>query len=142
MPAHQLPPNTVRKSRSHAALADSPSPTSRSASAFHVQKRRNVSQSRAQSANRNRQKSEHYPSTPKTPKTPKGAGGFADFVNFTPSDSSKILTGVAPSGSSKTKARREKEAMEKRRRLSQAAIRAVQSAGGNIDSLVEEGLLM
>jgi hypothetical protein len=97
--------------------------------------------------------------SPRTPKTPKsgsadnggggggGTGGgnggaIVDFVNFTPSDSMKILTGVAPSGSSKTKARREKEALEKRRRLSQAAMRAVQAAGGNIDALVEEGFLV
>lgn len=63
-----------------------------------------------------------------------------NFVNFTPNDSMKILTGVAPSGSSKTKARREKEAAEKTRRLGQAAVRAVQAAGGSIDTLVEEGL--
>jgi len=61
-----------------------------------------------------------------------------DFVNFTPSDSSKILTGVAPSGSSKTKARREKEAMEKRWRLSQAAMKAVRAAGGDVERLVKE----
>lgn len=60
-----------------------------------------------------------------------------DFVNYTPSDSRKILTGVAPSGSSKTKARREKEALEKRRRLSQAAVRAVRAAGGSLEGLGE-----
>jgi hypothetical protein len=65
-----------------------------------------------------------------------------DFVNFTPSDSRKILTGVAPSGSSKTKARREKEAMDKRRKFSQAAVRAVREAGGDVGSLVEQGLLV
>ncbi|CAG8979346.1 hypothetical protein HYALB_00002472 [Hymenoscyphus albidus] len=69
-------------------------------------------------------------------------GGMVDFVNYTPDDSKKILTGVAPSGSSKTKARREKEAMEKRRRLTQAAARAIRAVGGNIDRLVEEGLLV
>jgi hypothetical protein len=69
-------------------------------------------------------------------------GGMVDFVNFTPQDSKKILTGVAPSGSSKTKARREREAMEKRRKLSQAALRAVRAAGGDVESLVEEGLLV
>jgi hypothetical protein len=42
---------------------------------------------------------------------------------------------VAPSGSSKTKARREKEAMERRRRLSQAAVRAITKAGGDVDDL-------
>lgn len=72
------------------------------------------------------------------------AGG-SGFVNFTPDDSRKILTGVAPSGSSKTKARREKEAADKRRKLSQAAMKAVMEAGGDIDSLrrlENEGLLM
>jgi hypothetical protein len=77
-------------------------------------------------------------STPCTPSTP----GTVDFVNFTPSDSRKILTGVAPSGSSKTKARREKEALEKRRKLSQAAVRAVREAGGDVESLVEQGLFV
>ncbi|KAI8941226.1 hypothetical protein NX059_002461 [Plenodomus lindquistii] len=71
--------------------------------------------------------------------------GGSGFVNFTPDDSRKILTGVAPSGSSKTKARREKEAADKRRKLSQAAMKAVMEAGGDIDSLrrlEREGLLM
>ncbi|KAF2022417.1 hypothetical protein BU24DRAFT_458274 [Aaosphaeria arxii CBS 175.79] len=63
------------------------------------------------------------------------------FVNFTPDDSRKILTGVAPSGSSKTKARREKEAAEKRRKLSQAAVKAVIEAGGDLARLEEGGLL-
>ena len=75
------------------------------------------------------------------PRTP-SLGVAVDFVNFTPSDSKKILNGVAPSGSSKTKARREKEAMEKRRKLSQAAVRAVRAAGGDVESLVEQGLLV
>lgn len=63
------------------------------------------------------------------------------FVNFTPDDSRKILTGVAPSGSSKTKARREKEAAERRRKLSQAAVKAVMDAGGDLTRLEEGGLL-
>ncbi|EAW10748.1 developmental regulatory protein WetA [Aspergillus clavatus NRRL 1] len=57
------------------------------------------------------------------------------FVNFTPSDSKKILTGVAPSGSSKTKARREQEARDRRRKLSEAAINAVRNAGGDVEAL-------
>lgn len=64
------------------------------------------------------------------------------FVNFTPDDSKKILTGVAPSGSSKTKARREKEAAEKRRKLSEAAKKAVLEAGGDLETLEREGLLV
>jgi hypothetical protein len=63
-------------------------------------------------------------------------------VNFTPSDSRKILTGVAPSGSSKTKARREKEAADKRRKLSQAAVRAVVEAGGDLGRLEKEILVL
>ena len=69
-------------------------------------------------------------------------GGGGGFVNFTPSDSRKILTGVAPSGSSKTKARREKEAADKRRKLSQAAVRAVVEAGGDLGRLEKEILVL
>lgn len=58
-----------------------------------------------------------------------------DFMNFTPQDSQRILTGVAPSGSSKTKARREQEASEERRRLSLAAIKAIEVAGGDTEAL-------
>ena len=88
----------------------------------------------SKSANHSRRKSSGTgPTTPKTPNTALG------FVNFTPNDSKRILTGVAPSGSSKTKARREKEAMERSRRLSQAALRAVQKAGGDLEMLKVEG---
>jgi hypothetical protein len=59
-----------------------------------------------------------------------------DFVNFTPKDSVKLLGDVAPSGSSKTRARREQEARDKKRRLSEAAVRAVRraakAAGGDV----------
>jgi hypothetical protein len=78
------------------------------------------------------------PRPPRTPKTPTGPGGFGviDFVNFTPKDSVKLLSDVAPSGSSKTRARREQEARDKRRRLSEAAVRAVRraakAAGGDV----------
>lgn len=80
------------------------------------------------------------PSTALKPvKTPSPRGSnksvSVSFVNFTPSDSKKILTGVAPSGSSKTKARREQEARERRRKLSEAAMVAIRNAGGDVDSL-------
>lgn len=68
-----------------------------------------------------------------------GGGGGIGFVNFTPSDGGVLMTGVAPSGSSKTKARREKEAQDRRRRLSEAAIKAVAAAGGDVDKLIEQG---
>ncbi len=70
-----------------------------------------------------------------------GRSPTAGFVNYTPSDSRKILTGVAPSGSSKTKARREKEAEDKRRRLSEVAKRVIIEAGGDVTALEREGLL-
>ena len=75
--------------------------------------------------------------TPRTPKTPKTrtAGFEMNFVNLTPADSAKLLSDVAPSGSSKTRARREQEARDKRRRLSEAAVRAVRRAGGDTKAL-------
>ncbi|KAJ5898938.1 hypothetical protein N7495_003682 [Penicillium taxi] len=76
---------------------------------------------------------------PKSAKSgsPRGANKSVSvsFVNFTANDSQKILTGVAPSGSSKTKARREQEAQDKRRKLSEAALRAVRNAGGDVEAL-------
>jgi hypothetical protein len=88
-------------------------------------------------------KAEKKSSWPRTPGRGKNNGGMlGDFVNYTPDDSKEILTGVAPSGSSKTKARREKEAMEKRRKLSQAAARAIMAAGGDLGGLREEGLFV
>lgn len=64
-------------------------------------------------------------------KKQKGDAPVIEFHNFTPQDGSRILSGVAPSGSSKTKARREKEALEKRRRFSELAIQHVQELGGD-----------
>ena len=61
------------------------------------------------------------------------------FVNFTPNDGGMLMTGVAPSGSSKTKARREKEAADRRKKMNEAAIRAVAAAGGDVERLMEQG---
>ena len=69
----------------------------------------------------------------KPPKTV--SANFDNFVNFTAHDSDRILTGVAPSGSSKTKARREQEASEKKRKLSLAALRAIEEAGGDVNAV-------
>ncbi|KEQ65405.1 uncharacterized protein M437DRAFT_64016 [Aureobasidium melanogenum CBS 110374] len=66
----------------------------------------------------------------------------SSFVNYTASDSEKLLSGVAPSGSSKTKARREREAVENRRRFSQAALKAVVKAGGDLAELRDAGLML
>jgi hypothetical protein len=134
-PPHSSPPRHRIHHRSHSSYhppryethrqtpgsdsEDSPSPSPTP----QVRKRK--------SASNNRSKVKNTSTTP----------GTVDFVNFTPSDSRRILTGVAPSGSSKTKARRENEALEKRRKLSQAAVRAVRAAGGDVKSLMEQGLL-
>ncbi|RAH71368.1 developmental regulatory protein WetA [Aspergillus aculeatinus CBS 121060] len=67
--------------------------------------------------------------------SPRGKAVTVSFVNFTANDSKKILTGVAPSGSSKTKARREQEARDRRRKLSEAALNAVRNAGGDVEAL-------
>ncbi|KAH8434929.1 developmental regulatory protein WetA [Aspergillus melleus] len=69
--------------------------------------------------------------------SPRGAGKSVtvSFVNFTPHDKNKILTGVAPSGSSKTKARREQEARDRRRKMGEAALNAVRKAGGDVEAL-------
>lgn len=102
-----------------------------------------VTESRSRRASSSRRASRHRrtKSTNSTPRHPQGGDKGGGFVNFTPSDSKKILSGVAPSGSSKTKARREKEAADKRRRLSQAAMRAVMEAGGDVEALQKAGLL-
>ncbi|RYP19174.1 hypothetical protein DL765_003489 [Monosporascus sp. GIB2] len=68
-----------------------------------------------------------------------GGCGAIGFVNFTPSDKNVLMTGVAPSGSSKTKARREREALDRQRKLSEATIRAVREAGGDVDKFIEQG---
>lgn len=72
----------------------------------------------------------------------KGGGGQIGFVNYTPDDSKVLMTGVAPSGSSKTKARREREAAERQRRLSEAVMKAVAAAGGDVARLKEEGIVL
>ncbi|OQD74484.1 hypothetical protein PENDEC_c010G02447 [Penicillium decumbens] len=77
------------------------------------------------------------PKSARSSTSPRGSNKSVSvsFVNFTANDSDKILGGVAPSGSSKTKARREQEARERRRKLSEAALRAVRKAGGDVDAL-------
>ncbi|ROW13293.1 hypothetical protein VPNG_05528 [Cytospora leucostoma] len=72
-----------------------------------------------------------------------GVGGAQiGFVNYTPNDHNVLMTGVAPSGSSKTKARREKEAMERQRKLSEAVRKAVTAAGVDVGRLKEEGIVI
>ncbi|KAK0745255.1 hypothetical protein B0T21DRAFT_390378 [Apiosordaria backusii] len=73
-----------------------------------------------------------------------GGGGGGSFVNYTPQDKQLLMTGVAPSGSSKTKLRREKEAKEKAREFKERLARAVEAAGGDLERLkeVEEGLAL
>lgn len=116
-------------------LSRSPSPTPQP----HFHRRRPSGQAQRTSTTHSRRKSSQ--SSHGSARAP--PSGNVGFVNFTPDDSRKILTGVAPSGSSKTKARREKEAADKRRKLSLAAVKAVMEAGGDVDrlrALEREGL--
>jgi len=96
------------------------------------------------------QRARSHSRPPRTPKTPKascasdgcgGGGVMIDFVNFTPKDSVKLLSDVAPSGSSKTRARREMQARENRKKLSEAALKAVKVAGGDV-SVFEKAIVM
>ncbi|KAJ0107383.1 hypothetical protein J7T55_009347 [Diaporthe amygdali] len=64
-----------------------------------------------------------------------GGGGGGGFVNYTPNDHGVLMTGVAPSGSSKTKARREKEAIERQRKL-------LAEVGVDVDRLKQEGIVI
>ncbi|KAI5295007.1 hypothetical protein KEM52_002624 [Ascosphaera acerosa] len=57
------------------------------------------------------------------------------FVNYTIEDKDEILAAVAPSGTMKTRARREQEAREETRRLEEAALAAIIRAGGNPEDL-------
>ncbi|KAI1778662.1 hypothetical protein F4818DRAFT_306340 [Hypoxylon cercidicola] len=69
-----------------------------------------------------------------------GGGAFSiEFCNYTPNDKKVLMNGVAPSGSSKTKARREKEAMEHKRQMSEAYIQAIRAAGGDVEKLRQNG---
>ena len=145
------PFSTPKRSRQHRSPLRSPSPSISPTNTSRVLRQR--SPTRAVTEHQ-RRKSIHKPGpikdkdrdrewskaarTPKTVKTPtSGQGGFAaiDFVNFTAKDGEKLLGDVAPSGSSKTRARREQEARDKRKRLGEAALRAVRSAGGDIRAL-------
>ena len=113
-------------------LSRSPSPTPQPR--FH--RRRPSGQAlRSSTVQARRKSSQSSHASSRAPSNASSSGLNVGFVNFTPDDSRKILTGVAPSGSSKTKARREKEAAEKRRKLSQAAVKAVIEAGGDVERL-------
>lgn len=72
-----------------------------------------------------------------------GAGGSLsiEFCNYTPSDKKVLMNGVAPSGSSKTKARREREAQENKRKMSEAYMQAIRAAGGDVEKLRQSGFI-
>ncbi|OTB10645.1 hypothetical protein K445DRAFT_240426 [Daldinia sp. EC12] len=68
-----------------------------------------------------------------------GGGGMSiEFCNYTPSDKKVLMNGVAPSGSSKTKARREREAQEKNERY----VEAIRAAGVDVEKLRQNGFLV
>lgn len=71
----------------------------------------------------------------------KKKNGGIGFVNFTPEDHGYLMNGVAPSGSSKTRARREKEAADRARKTKEAMVQAVREAGGDVEMLREVVML-
>lgn len=71
-----------------------------------------------------------------------GANGGLGFVNYTPNDHNVLMTGVAPSGSSKTKMRREKEALEKQRKMSEVMAKIATNAGVDVAMLKEKGIVI
>ncbi|EGS18610.1 uncharacterized protein CTHT_0052150 [Thermochaetoides thermophila DSM 1495] len=86
-------------------------------------------------------------SSPNNPPTSSTSGGKKPaptptdgFVNYTPQDRNLLMTGVAPSGSSKTKARREREAAERQREFRDKLTKMVQAAGGDVSKLGLEKL--
>lgn len=75
------------------------------------------------------------------PDSTRSSSRIISYINFTQNDSRKILAGVAPSGSNKTKARREKEAMRKQRRWTQSVMNTYQKAvasGKDLSTVVIE----
>jgi hypothetical protein len=72
---------------------------------------------------------------------PRSPTGGIVFQNLTANDSHQILSGVAPSGSSKTKERREKLAREKQRKYSEMLLERFRKAGGDTEMLGLQGLL-
>lgn len=78
------------------------------------------------------------PKSASTLRSPRSTTGNFGFVNFTPDDKSKILTGVAPSGSSKTKQRREQEAMDRKRKSSHVALKVMEAVGGDVERFKRE----
>ncbi|KAL2045307.1 hypothetical protein N7G274_002390 [Stereocaulon virgatum] len=140
-----LPPAFFDAKPSHLASLPRPPTTPPSPSPLTSPLKRHL-RSQSKSHRRNQKSCGHVKSPSKSAaslKSPKSAGalrspkstGQFGFVNLGPNDKSKILTGVAPSGSSKTKARREQEAIEKKRRSSQAALKAVEALGGDVERL-------
>lgn len=103
----------------------------------HTPPSRSPSRSRSPDSGRisSRRSSKNSPKSRKSSSSASRTPGISldsmSFVNYTPTDSQRILAGVAPSGSSKTKARREKEAAEKQKAL----MEALRKAGGNVDQL-------
>lgn len=127
-PSPPFSPSTTRMPRSN---------KTRSPSRPDSTRKKSISRSGPMSDNdtrRHRSASRGPPKTPRTPRSATNNFGAIDFVNFTPKDARKLLSDVAPSGSSKTRARREQEAREKRKKLGEAALHAVKVAGGDIET--------
>lgn len=133
LPTNTLPLATSRFSRRESLCSMPPAPSSpvvNSHSEFDPpQPRYDRSSRRASLASIKTKMSTSQKRLSKTPSLPKttnnGKSGAANFINYTPNDGDKIVTSVTPSGSSKTTARRGKEAAERRKNLISSIVAAV-----------------
>ena len=122
----------------HSAMPSMPPmPTTPSHNPNGVRKRRSASSMRRVSSGQSCGSMSGAPRTPSRRSSVEPRSPSKDpFVNYTPDDHSKLMNGVAPSGSSKTKERRDRELKEKTRKLMQAVVQA----GGDVHTLEAQGL--
>lgn len=130
--AKLAPPHAIRKQKSWSHNRRS---SGAMAMSVMTSKSRVPSASSSASEPQLQQQNNRPPATPDRRRSSDGGG--IGFVNFTPNDHDFLMTGVAPSGSSKTKARREKEAIDRQRRLNEAVMRVVADSGVDVTTLKE-----
>lgn len=144
---HHGLPHHPHHSRSHSSQQHSKQqlpvhPSSSSSSSRHPPSKPTPrSTSASKSHSRSRSTSNNHSSNSNSQPSSRGGEGIG-FVNFTPRDHQTLMSGVAPSGSSKTKARRERETAEQRRKLSEAMMKVVEAAGGDVRKFGELGVGM
>ena len=119
-----------------------PHPTGSSPRKGLSAQQRRASSSNLRSTSNSHPNSHSYPASSTSSAEPTPTQPAGGFVNYTPEDHKVLMRGVAPSGSSKTKARRDREAQEQKRKLGEAVRMAVAAAGGDVTKLEGEGIVL